>query len=120
MQMTPTGQMHIEASKMTMSQFADTLTQFLGRPVVDKTGLTGNYQVALDLSMEDLRAVAATAGVNIPRLPTASGTPEGAAPDPSGSTMFAAVQDLGLKLESKKSPLDTIVIDRLEKLPTEN
>jgi uncharacterized protein (TIGR03435 family) len=120
--MTPDGQVHLEASKMSMAQLADTLTNLVGRPVVDKTGLTGNYQVSLTLSMSDIRAAAASAGMNIPTLAGAGAstqTPTAAA-DPSGSAMFSVIQDLGLKLESKKSPLDTIVVDHIEKVPTEN
>ena len=41
-------------------------------------------------------------------------------PDDGGQTIFAAVQQLGLKLEMKKGPVDVIVIDHVEKVPTEN
>jgi uncharacterized protein (TIGR03435 family) len=40
--------------------------------------------------------------------------------DPSGSSIFAAVQQLGLKLDSRKLPIDLIVVDSVEKTPTEN
>lgn len=43
-----------------------------------------------------------------------------AASDPGGLSIFAAVQQLGLKLEPRKVPVDFIVIDHLEKTPTEN
>jgi uncharacterized protein (TIGR03435 family) len=70
--------------------------------------------------MDDIRTVAASAGVAVPALGARGGTgPAAAASDP-GSAMFSAVQDLGLRLDSKKSPMDLIVIDHLEKLPTEN
>ena len=42
-----------------------------------------------------------------------------AASDPSGS-IFTAIQSLGLKLEPRKTPLMTIVVDHVEKMPTEN
>jgi uncharacterized protein (TIGR03435 family) len=42
------------------------------------------------------------------------------ASDPSGGGIFAALQKLGLKLEPRKAPMETIVIDHLEKTPTEN
>lgn len=50
------GGMHIESSSASMKTLAEDLTQYLDRPVVDKTGLNKNYEVALDVSMEDMRA----------------------------------------------------------------
>jgi uncharacterized protein (TIGR03435 family) len=83
-----------------------------GRPVVDKTGLTGKYDFKLDYSIEDLGgqrwvALAARVGAD--------------APNDSGPSLFAAVQrQLGLKLEDRKAPYDVIVIDHVEKVPTGN
>lgn len=118
----PNG-MHLEMEKMTMAKLAETLMPFLDRPVVDMTELKGNYQVALDLALEDLRNVARKAGVAVPAAPPVSGDtgklPSDAVSDPSGS-VFASVQRLGLKLEPRKLPLDLIVIDHVEKMPTEN
>src|SRR5580704_14770269 len=54
------GKMHLEAAKMTMAGLADAATTFVGRPVVDMTELKGNYQVTLDLSMDDIKNVART------------------------------------------------------------
>jgi len=42
------------------------------------------------------------------------------AADPSGSSIFGSVQQLGLKLEARKAPLPYIVVDHFEKMPTEN
>jgi uncharacterized protein (TIGR03435 family) len=42
------------------------------------------------------------------------------AADPSGSSIFASVQQLGLKLDARKAPLPYIVVDHFEKMPTEN
>ena len=123
MSMGPGGTMHLEAPKMNMAAFADTLSRFFDRPVVDLTELKGTYQVALDLSMEDLRNAARSAGLM--GLGMGGGRdgarpPSDAASDPGGLSIFAAVQQLGLKLEPRKTPLDLIVIDHLEKTPTEN
>jgi uncharacterized protein (TIGR03435 family) len=123
MSMGPGGTMHLEAPKMNMAAFADTLSRFFDRPVVDLTELKGTYQVALDLSMEDLRNAARNFGVMAPGLGGGRGAarpPADAASDPGGLSIFAAVQQLGLKLEPRKTPLDLIVIDHLEKTPTEN
>ncbi len=125
------GMMHLELSKASMAQFADMLSRFMDKPVVDMTELKGNYQVALDLSMDDLRSVARKAGMNIPAGAgagpaaaggAAPGAPAGAdaASEPSGASIFQAVQQFGLKLESRKLPVELIVIDHLDKAPTEN
>jgi uncharacterized protein (TIGR03435 family) len=117
------GMMHLETSKMSMSQFAETLSRFLDHPVVDMTELKGNYQVALDISMEDMMNAAKAAGMQAPPAGAMGGRGGGAAEaasDPGVSSLFNNVQQLGLKLESRKSPVESIVIDHLEKVPTEN
>jgi uncharacterized protein (TIGR03435 family) len=84
----------------TMTQFAQRLTGELGRPVVDRTGLTGPYD--FDLTFASDVAVLAVAG------------PTDTAP------LNTAVRDqLGLRLESSRAPVDVLVIDRVEQ-PTEN
>jgi uncharacterized protein (TIGR03435 family) len=125
------GNMRMEMSRMSMARLADLLTPFVDRPVVDMTELKGGYQVALELPMQELvnmaRAMApelAGPGGPIGRGPNpgAGGAGTGAplAPDPSGTSMFQAVQQLGLRLEPRKAPVETIIVDRLEKTPTEN
>ncbi len=59
-----------------MVALADTLTRLLDRPVVDQTGLNGNYKIALDLAREDMMNVARAAGANLP--PGALGVGPGA------------------------------------------
>jgi len=120
----PDGTMHMDMGKVSMPVFAEMLTPFLDRPVVDLTELKGNYQVGLDLSMETMLTVARAAGVGIPALGARGGgdapaLPNGAA-DPAGSSIFTSVQQLGLRLEPRKAPAEFIVIDRVEKMPTEN
>lgn len=91
------------------------------RPVIDMTGLKGNYQVGLDLSMDDLRTVARSAGVAIPAggPPEAGKGPADGASDPT-SSIFSTVQQLGLKLEPRKAPIEILIIDHVEKTPTDN
>ena len=122
MTMTPEGTMRLEMEKMTLPALADILSRLVDRPVVDMTELQGNYQVALDLSQGDLIAMARTAGVAGVALPAGAdaGRPADAASDPSGSSIFAAVQQLGLKLDPRKEPMERLVIDHLERTPTEN
>jgi uncharacterized protein (TIGR03435 family) len=105
-----------------MTQLADSLVPLVGRPVVDQTGLTGNYQVAFELSQADVLAAARAAGMQIPGAPGAGGAgPATAAADPSGGTSaYQSVEKMGLKLEQRKASVDYTVIDRLEKAPTED
>jgi uncharacterized protein (TIGR03435 family) len=129
MNMSPDGQMQMEFSKMTMAQFADTLTPLMDKPVVDMTELKGTYQAALALSMADLLAVAAKSGT-LPAGGLPAGNPfgaRGAAPgqtpqasDPSSNAIFTSIQQLGLRLDSRKAPVEFIVVDHVEKTPTEN
>jgi len=117
------GKLHLEADHMTMAALADTATTFAGRPVVDMTGIKGEYQVTLDLSLEDLKNVAQSAGIPIASAPVSSGAAPGllGASEPSGSSsIFASVQQMGLKLEARKAPIPFIVVDHFEKNPTEN
>ncbi len=120
--LTPDGMIHMTAERLTMTQLADSLVQFVGRPVVDQTGLTGNYQVAFELSQADVLAAARAAGMQIPSAPGAGGAgPATAAADPSGGTSaYQSVEKMGLKLEQRKASVDYTVIDRLEKAPTED
>ena len=120
------GAMHMESAKMNMTQLAEGLSRFSGHPVVDMTDLKGNYQVGLDISMEDMMNAARSAGMDVEgrgggfgRGGGGRGPAEGAS-DPGGSSLFTSVQQLGLKLEARKTPVETIVVDHLEKMPTEN
>ena len=63
MSMGPNGAMHLQSSKMTMQAFADLLTRFMDRPVMDMTELKGTYEIGLDLSMADLINVAKSSGM---------------------------------------------------------
>jgi uncharacterized protein (TIGR03435 family) len=87
-------------TKATMEQFAVQLsTGGLDRPVIDKTGLAGRYDITLNW------------------IPEYAGPP---APDSNGVGVFTAVQEeLGLKLEPQKAPVEILVIDHAEK-PSEN
>jgi uncharacterized protein (TIGR03435 family) len=127
--------MHLESSMMTMAGLADMLTMHThiagggGRQVVDMTDLKGNYQVSLDISLEEVMAMAQAAhreeGISSP-MPLAGGggennSPASAASEPiGGASVFASVQKLGLKLEKRKAPVEQFVIDHVEKAPTED
>jgi uncharacterized protein (TIGR03435 family) len=107
-----------EVKKLTMETFADMLTRFTDRPVVDMTDLKGRYDFMLELSPEDRTATmvraALTAGVVLP--------PQALAMLDNGSnaSLISALQKLGLTFEARKAPLDVLVIDSIQKTPTEN
>lgn len=93
---------------VNMGVLAQQLARRTGRPVVDKTGLTGKYDFKLEW----------TADVGQPGA--VEGRPGANASEPAGPTIFTAVQEqLGLRLESQKGPVEMIVIERVEK-PSEN
>jgi uncharacterized protein (TIGR03435 family) len=112
------GNNKLEVKKMTMLSLADMLARFMDRPVVDMTDLKGAYDFALDLAPEDYRSMmirsAIAAGVQLP--PEALRLLDGAA----DSSLHTGLQDLGLKLEPRKAPIEVLVMDHAEKTPTEN
>lgn len=123
------GVMHMEMSKVSMTELAEALTRFVDQPVVDMTELKGNYQVTLDVGMDEIMRAARAAGVSIPvaSLPAGPGGRGGAADsatpsasDPAEGSLFNSIQRMGLKLESRKTPVETIIIDHVEKAPTDN
>jgi uncharacterized protein (TIGR03435 family) len=126
------GVLRIEGNNLTMQGFAEMLTRIqqigggTGRQVVDMTGLTGNYQTAINISLADLLAAARAQGMNIPNPPAAPGAPAsaGASPEASepsdGSSVYESVQALGLKLEPRKATIEQLIVDHVEKAPTEN
>jgi uncharacterized protein (TIGR03435 family) len=124
--------LHLDSSSVTMQGFADMLTNFMtmggssGRQVIDATGLKGNYQVSVELSLAELMAAARSAGVNMPPQPpppggagTATATAEASDPG-GGSSVSKSVEALGLKLDPRKAPVQQVIVDHAEKAPTEN
>ncbi|HKA00959.1 MAG TPA: TIGR03435 family protein [Candidatus Solibacter sp.] len=92
----------IEAERITMPKLAETLGRLLGKPVIDSTGIKGGYTFTLEWTPEP------------PRTEGAAST------DPAGPTLFDVVASkLGLKLENKKLPSESLVIDKAEK-PNDN
>jgi uncharacterized protein (TIGR03435 family) len=97
-----------------MPQFANTLGMFAGRIVLDRTGLTGAFDVDLTWTPDQM-----------PQRPPGAPADQpvqfnGVAIDPNGPSLFTAVQEqLGLKLDSQRGPVEMLVVDRAEK-PVEN
>jgi uncharacterized protein (TIGR03435 family) len=80
-------------ANVTMKSLAGTLSGQVDRPVVDMTGATGGYKVKLDWTTEE---------------------------DGMGATIFMALHEVGLKLEARRAPVEILVIDHAEKIPSEN
>jgi uncharacterized protein (TIGR03435 family) len=109
------GRGHFKGTKIPISMLAQQLSQQVGRTVVDKTGLKGDFDFTLDWTPEIGQ------GGSLFGPPPGPSGPEGPPPgDPNGPSIFTAVQEqLGLKLESDKGPVDILVLDKVER-PTEN
>ena len=91
-----------------MKQIAEILSQFTGRTVRDKTGLTGRYDFAMKMDLQAVLALAQRMGANIPAA--AANIPQS-----DGASLMTAVNDnLGLKLESTKGAVAVVVVDSVE------
>lgn len=112
------GASSLEVKKLDMRRFADLLSRFTDRPVVDMTELKGQYDFHLDLTPEDRTAMlvrsAIDAGVVLPaqalRILDIGST----------ASLSSALEKLGITFDSRRAPLETIVIDSIQKTPTEN
>jgi uncharacterized protein (TIGR03435 family) len=104
-------------TKTTAAQIAGILERFSDRPVMDLTELKGTYDFEFNVSPEETQTLmihaAVAAGVQLPpqalRLLESGGNP-----------IENGAEQLGLKIESRKMPVDIIVIDQIQKTPTEN
>ena len=99
----------VQADGATLDEFSKLLRLVVGRPVIDKTGISGQFNLLVKFSR---------AGTELGS--TLNGQPLPAA-DPTGPpSIFTAIQEqLGLKLESGRGPVDMLVVDHIEK-PSEN
>ena len=125
MMMTPNGVCMI-SNGQTMDGLAAQLSSRFDRPVIDQTGLKGKYDLKLRYdpsSMPEGRGGPIMMMKDGPGPGPAGGDPANRiAPDGDPPpTIFKALQEqLGLKLEARKGPVDLLVIDRVEKTPTAN
>ena len=105
------GRGELKGHGIPMNLLVRFLSQRLGRPVVDKTGLKGNYELELKWT-PNLDSPETMQGP----LPGAESTP----PDRSGPSIFTAIQEqLGLKLQATNGPAEALKIVHIEK-PSEN
>ena len=85
------GNMVIDSHGSTVAKFAGSLVETLNRPVIDRTDLTGLFDIHLEFAADNAPA------------------------DATGASIFTAVEEqLGLKLTSEKGPVEVLVIDRIE------
>jgi|SRR5580704_8052844 uncharacterized protein (TIGR03435 family) len=94
-------------NSITMAQLANVLSRVVNRNVLDQTGLTGNFELDLGWSQD-------------PQLGHPSGDTSGVLPPADAPSISTAPREqLGLKLESSKRPVDVLVVDRVER-PSED
>jgi uncharacterized protein (TIGR03435 family) len=97
----------IDSARLTMPRFAEILARRLGYPVRDMTGLAGAYRVTLVWAAED----------NVVK----PGKPHNAKPAQDRPSIFTALQEqMGLRLEVRKAPVEIFVIDHIDRTPTAN
>lgn len=95
---------------MSVDEFSNLLSFPLNRPIINKTGITGVFNIYLEFAMDETASPPGGPG----------GAPGAAPPDPAGQSIFSAIKEqLGLKLESTKGPVEVLIIDHIER-PTEN
>ncbi len=115
--MTPNGECMISKGQ-TMDGLALQLSNRFDRPVIDQTGLKGKYDLRLRYDPSSMPGgrgdVLMTKGI-----PDGPG-PGAAGEDPPPSIFNALQEQLGLKLEARKGPVDLLMIDHVEKMPTRN
>jgi bla regulator protein blaR1 len=109
------GEGILVGNAVTLSWFATSLSQRVDRLVIDKTNLTGRFDIRLRWAPGPAEPLFDSAGNRIPQtILDMNGVTVG--PDPSGPSIFSAIQEqLGLKLESARAPLEVLVIDHVEK-----
>jgi len=124
------GRARLQADSSTMEDLARTLSNQMGKPVTDGTGLKGKYEFTLTFDPSSMGG----GGRGMPMMGgwsrrwrgggvSGGGSPldSGGSDDPALPTIFGALQSqLGLKLDQKKASVEIIVVDHVEKTPTEN
>lgn len=112
------GNNRIEVRRRSMPAFADVLTRFVDRPVIDGTELTGDYDFVLEFAPEDYSSLIMRSAFNGGAMlsPEALRALDAASLDP----LSGALEKVGLTLESRKAPDELIVVDAISRTPSEN
>jgi uncharacterized protein (TIGR03435 family) len=100
----PTCEMAVAPGKLiaryaTMPAIATTLSNMLDRPVLDQTGLDAHYDVEVKFDPTLIKPYVGQPGIT---------------PSPDAPSIFVAIQDLGLKLEPRRAPVEVLVVDSVD------
>lgn len=117
MMVDPNG-VHLKAPSATLATLAEMISRFSERPVVDMTGLQGQYEFDLVFAPETMHGMPGPLRAGPP--PGDGGAAPAEAPAEAADTISDAVQRYGLKLEPRKAPVEIVVVDHIEREPTEN
>jgi uncharacterized protein (TIGR03435 family) len=107
---------------MDLGRLVNTLSNFMDRPVIDNTDLKGVYDVELSFMPDESLSLKGHGG---PMMMPAGGPGDARMGHPQdsnapGGNIFQALQSFGLKLEARKDPVENLVIDHANRVPTEN
>lgn len=102
-----TGKLSLTGTGALLSQLTDFLSKEVRFPIIDQTGLTGRFDYFLDINSYVTEEMRKEGG-------------NGPPPDAPTIIAMAMQSQLGLKLDSKKAPVEILIVDTLEKTPTEN
>lgn len=111
----PGGMSHLEAREVTLDQFAANITKLLGTPVANQTGIEGTYDFTIDIGAEE----APRGEDKRPRNDTSTPANRDTLITPPAS-IFTSIQDYGLRLESRKVDLTYLIVEKADRVPTEN
>ncbi len=112
------GGAHLKAPSATLANLAEMLSRFSERPVVDMTEIKGQYDFDLVFSPDALRGMGGMHGPGGPGHAPSEAPAD--APGEKAGSIYDSVQRYGLKMEPRKAPMEVLLLDHIEKAPTEN
>jgi uncharacterized protein (TIGR03435 family) len=111
---------HLTAPSATLSRLAEMISRFSERPIVDMTGIDGQYDFELVFSPENLRGARGPGGGAMSAAPGGHAPPTAESSEPGPGSIYDSVQRFGLKLDPRKAPMEVLLVDHIEKAATEN
>ncbi len=109
------GVQHVTARGQTLAELIRLLEREIGRPLVDGTGLAGTYDFDLSYAMRPASGAAAASSAASP-----GAAAQTTVSDPAPALFDALVEQLGLRIASKKGSVEVLVVDKVNKMPTGN